>query len=97
VGTIFYDLTQQYVTNRVRGALTAHRDAMKAIEDAYSFLNGFSVADLQALGFSQPDATDLKTAAADAHEEVVLHNGGGLGAYTLPYNFSAAQNRVCGP
>lgn len=94
---MFFDLTQQYVTNTVRQALADHRAALARVENAYNFLNGFSVADLQVLGFTQPDAQDLKTAAADAHEEVVLHNGGGLGSYTLPYPFSAAQNRVCGP
>ena len=94
---MFYDVTQDVITSRVRNALANHRDAMKAVEDAYNFLAGFAVSDLVALGFDQADAQDIKTAAADAHEEVVLHYGGALGSYTLPYNFSAAQTRVVGP
>jgi hypothetical protein len=97
MATLFYDISQANVTARVRNALAGYRDAMKPVEDAYNFLQGFSISDLVALGFTTTDATDIKTAVADAHEEVILHAGGALGSYTLPYNFSAAQNRVIGP
>ena len=90
-------MTQASITSRVRNALANYRDAMKPVEDEYNFLAGFSVSDLVTLGFTQTDAQDIKTAIADAHEEVVLHGGGALGTYVLPYNFSAAQNRVIGP
>lgn len=94
---MFYDISQQYITTRVRQALADHRDALKRVEDAYNFLNGYSLADLEAIGFLAADAQDIKTATADAYEEAVLHAGGALGAYTLPYPFLAAQNRVIGP
>jgi hypothetical protein len=94
---MFYNVTQDYVAQRVRQALQNYRDAMKPIEDAYNFLNGYAVTDLEVLGFSPTDAQDIKTAVADAHQEVVIHSGGGLGSYTANYNFSAAQNRVMGP
>ena len=31
------------------------------------------------------------------HELVTLFNGGGLGTYTLPYNFSASMRTIVGP
>jgi hypothetical protein len=94
---MFYNITQDYVAQRVRQALQNYRDAMKNIEDANSFLAGYAVSDLVGLGFNAGDAQDIKTAVADAHQEVVIHSGGGLGSYTANYNFSAAQNRVIGP
>jgi hypothetical protein len=94
---VFYDVSQATVTSRVRNALSNYRDSMKPVEDVYRYLAGYSVADLVTLGFSNADAQDIKTAVADAHQEVVMHTGGGLGTYAANYDFSAAQNRVMGP
>jgi hypothetical protein len=77
--------------------LMAHRRALSDCEEFYQWISAQSLADLEALGLVAADAQALQTAFADAHEEVVLHNGGGLGLYTLPFNFGASQRQVIGP
>jgi hypothetical protein len=73
------------------------RRALEDIEDFYKWTSAQSLADLEALGLSPADAQALQTAFADGNELAVLYNGGGLGAYTLPFNFSASQRQVIGP
>lgn len=90
-------VTQQVVASNAQFLLLQHRAALEAVADFHAWLAAYSSADLVALGFSSADAQALLNAFADANEEAVLHNGGGLGTYTLPYNFSASQDAVIGP
>jgi hypothetical protein len=90
-------VTQQVVMSNAQALLVAHRNALEACGDFHSWLSAYAQADLVALGFSSGDAQAILNAFADANEEAVLHTGGGLGTYTLPFNFSASQNAVIGP
>jgi len=73
------------------------RTAFEAVEDFYQWLSAYAPSDLVALGFSSADAQNIFNAFADAHEEYVLRTGGGLGTYTLPFNFMASQRVIIGP
>ena len=90
-------VTQQVVASNAQALLVAHRNALESCNDFHSWLSQYVSADLVALGFSSGDAQSVLNAFADAAEEYTLHTGGGLGTYTLPYNFSASQNAVIGP
>ena len=93
-------VTQQVVASNAQALLVAHRNALENCNDFHSWLSQYVQADLVALGFSSGstgDAQAILNAFADAAEEYTLHTGGGLGTYTLPYNFSASQNAVIGP
>lgn len=94
---MFAGPTQQSVTAAAVIRLVALRNALEDVADFYKWTSAQALADLQALGFSATDAQTLQTAFADANELYALYNGGGLGAYTLPYNFSASQRQVIGP
>ena len=77
--------------------LAALRAALEGVADLYAWVSAQSLTTLEAAGLSASDAQAILTAAADATELAVLYNGGGLGTYTLPYNFSASQRQVIGP
>ena len=94
---IFGGITQAYVTNNAQAKLAALRRALEDAADLNQWLAAYSSADLVALGFTSADADAVKAALADANELYVLYNGGALGSYTLPYNFSASQRMVIGP
>ena len=94
---IFSGITQAYVTNNAQAKLLALRRALEDCANFYEWLSAYASADLVNLGFTQADADAILAAFADAHEEYVLHTGGGLGTYTIPYNFSASQNKIVGP
>ncbi|SRR5258706_3658009 len=93
----FVNITVALVQQQAINKLANLRQALSDITDLNAWLAGLSIADLVAIGFTSTDAQTLKTALADANELGVLYNGGGLGAYTLPYNFSASQRQVIGP
>lgn len=86
---------QQVIVNST-AKLRALRDALADIQDLYQWSSAQALADLEALGLTATDAQKLQTAIADANELAVLYKGGGLGAYTLPYNFSATQAEIIG-
>lgn len=90
-------ITQAYVNNNVQTKLLALRQALNNVNDLYLWLSAYAQSDLVTLGFTSADAQDILNAVADAHELYVLFTGGGLGTYTLPYNFSASQRIVVGP
>jgi hypothetical protein len=94
---VFESITVAGIHDQAVNRLTALRAALAACSDLNAWLAGLAIADLQAIGFSAADAQTLKTALADANELAVLYNGGGLGTYTLPYNFSASQRAIMGP
>ena len=94
---IFGGITQAYVTNNAQAKLLALRRALEDVADFRQWLSAYSSSDLVALGFTQADADAVLSAFADANELAVLYNGGGLGSYTLPYNFSASQRIIIGP
>jgi hypothetical protein len=87
----------QTLISQAQQRLMAHRKALADCDEFYLWLVAQSLGDLETLGLSPADAQALQTAFADVHEEVTLHNGGGLGAYTLPFNFGASQRQVIGP
>lgn len=87
----------QAIINTAVTRLLALRAAFQGIQDFQGWLSAQSDTDLIALGFSASDLSALRSAMADANEEATLHAGGGLGTYTLPYNFSASQRLVIGP
>lgn len=90
-------ITQAYVNNNVQTKLAALRQALNNVNDLYLWMSAYAQADLVALGFSAADAAAIFSAVSDARELYVLFTGGGLGTYTLPYNFSASQRIVVGP
>ena len=94
---IFGGITQAYVTNNAQAKLSALRRALEDAADMHQWLAAYADTDLVALGFTQADADQVLAAMADANELHVLYNGGDLGSYTLPYNFSASQRMVIGP
>lgn len=94
---IFGGISQAYVTNNAQAKLSALRRALEDAADMHQWLAAYSSADLVTLGFTQADADQILAALADANELHVLYNGGALGTYTLPYNFSASQRIVIGP
>lgn len=94
---IFGGITQAYVVNNAQAKLQALRRALEDVQDFHQWLAAYADTDLVALGFTQADADAVLSAFADASELATLYNGGGLGAYTLPYNFSASQRIVIGP
>lgn len=89
--------TEASVTTKAVSVLANLRDALKNAQDFYLWVSSQTDVDLEGLGFAAADVSMLKSAAADANELAVLYNGGGLGTYTLPYNFSASQRLVIGP
>jgi len=92
-------ITQAYVVNNAQAKLSALRHALADCENFYQWLAAYSATDLEAAPISM-DATSAQAilnAFADAHELNVLYGGGGLGTYTLPYNFAASQRVVIGP
>jgi hypothetical protein len=92
-------VTQATITGAVQGALLNLRRALEQVADLHSWISAYSAADLEAVpfSFSAADAQDILNALADAAELNTLYNGGGLGTYTLPYNFSNSQRVVIGP
>jgi hypothetical protein len=94
---IFGGISQAYVTNNAQAKLLALRRALEDVTDFHSWLAAYSSADLVALGFTAADAGAILSAFADASELATLYNGGALGSYTLPYNFSASQRVITGP
>lgn len=92
-------ITSAYVVNNAQAKLAALRSALDDVKDFYLWLSAYSAADLEAAPVSL-DATSAQAifnAFADANELYTLYTGGGLGTYTLPYNFSASQRVVIGP
>jgi hypothetical protein len=77
--------------------LLALRKALADIAELFGWLAAQADADLNGIGMAEADVTLLRSAMADAHELSVLYNGGALGSYTLPYNFSASQALIIGP
>lgn len=94
---VFGSTNSQLVINQAVNVLTNLRSALEAAADFHSWISEYSAADLEAIGFSPADASTILSAAADANELATLYNGGVLGTYTLPFNFSASQRAVVGP
>jgi len=94
---IFGGITQVNATTNAQARLSALRMALEAAADFYNWLSAYSQSDLETFGYTAADAEALLSAFADANELFVLYNGGSLGSYTLPYNFSASQRVVIGP
>ncbi len=94
---VFGSITQEQIAGNAQARLVNLKNAFEAVSDFYQWLSAYSQSDLEAVGFSPADASALLSAFADANEEYVLRNGGGLGSYTLPYNFSASQRVIIGP
>lgn len=90
-------LTQEAVTGNVQTALMGLRRALEDVTDLHTWIIAYSTGDLEALNFSAADAQAIFTALADAAKLADLYNGGALGSYTLPYNFSASMRQVIGP
>lgn len=76
--------------------LLALRKALSDIAELQAWLAAQADSDLNGIGLAEGDVTLLRSAMADANELVNLYNGGGLGSYTIPYNFSASQRLVIG-
>lgn len=92
-------ITASNVTSNAQARLMALRLALEAADDYYLWLSAYSAADLEAapLSLDSASAQALLNAFADAHEMHTLFTGGGLGSYTLPYNFSASMRVIIGP
>lgn len=94
-------LTVASIVNSVQQRLLAHRAALDALNELYSWSSGVALADLQAIGFSAADAGTLIAAIADAHAEYLLHTTGlPPGTYPQPasaYVYAASQTQVIGP
>ena len=90
-------ITAAQILPNVQSRLITLRKALEDIVDMYDWVSEQALADLEAAGFSQADAQAVQSAMADANAIAQLYLGGGLGSYTLPYNFSASQRQVIGP
>lgn len=90
-------VTGTFVLQQAQVRLKALRQALSDIQDLYKWTSAQSPTDLTGVGLTVADAAAVQSAVADANELAVLYNGGGLGTYTLPYNFSASQRLVIGP
>lgn len=92
-------ITASNVTTNAQARLMVLRQALEAANDYYLWMSAYSAADLQAapLNLDSVSAQALLNAFADAHELYTLFTGGGLGTYTLPYNFSASMRVIIGP
>lgn len=92
-------ITESNVTTNAQARLMALRLALEEAENYHAWLSAYAAADLEAapLSMDAASATALLSAFADAHELYVLFTGGGLGTYTLPYNFSASIDAIIGP
>lgn len=89
--------TQTSVTAATMNKLANLYRAMVAVQELHGWLSAYAQADLVNLGFTSGDAALIFGAVADANEIATLYFGGGLGTYTLPFNFSASQLDVTGP
>lgn len=89
--------TQASVTASVMNKLANLYRALVAVQELHGWLTAYAQSDLVTLGFSAGDAAAVFGAVADANEIATLYFGGGLGAYTLPFNFSVSQLVVLGP
>jgi hypothetical protein len=95
---VFGGITASNITTGAQARLMSLRLALQAADDYYLWLSGYNAGDLVAAGLANStDAQYLLNAFADAHELSVLANGGGLGTYTLPYNFMTSMRVVIGP
>lgn len=92
-------ITESNVTSNAQARLMTLRYALESAENFYLWISNYSASDLEAapLGLDSASAQALLNAFADAHELYNLYNGGALGSYTLPYNFSASQSVIIGP
>lgn len=94
------NLSPQQIFQQIIGALKAHRLALQACNDLYTWASGITAADLEAapLNISAGDATAILNALADVHNEYVNY-ALGLPA-VLPatgYKYGATQFALTGP
>lgn len=94
---IYSPITLAQVQGNAQSKLVTLQSALEAVNAFHLWLSAYTITDLQTLGYSAADAQSLTTAFADANELYILFNGGTLGTYTLPYNFSASQRVITGP
>ena len=92
-------ITASNVTSNAQSRLMQLRYALEAANNYYLWLSAYAASDLEAapLSLDAASAQALLNAFADAHELYTLYNGGALGTYTLPFNFSASQSVIIGP
>ena len=92
-------ITEAYIVNNAQAKLAALRRALEDCANFYGWLSAYAAADLEAAPVSMDAASAqaIFNAFADANELNTLFGGGALGAYTLPYNFSASMRVVIGP
>lgn len=92
-------ISEVYVVNNAQNKLIALRNALQACQNFYTWLSAYAVTDLEAAPISMDSvsAQAIFNAFADASELNKIYNGGALGTYTLPYNFSASQQVIIGP
>ena len=89
--------TTASVSGQAATVLFNLRRALHDVQDFYLWVAAQSDADLDSLFADGAYVQALRSAMADANELGVLYNGGALGTYSLPYNFSASQRLVIGP
>jgi hypothetical protein len=89
--------TAASVSGQAATVLFNLRRALRDAQDFYLWVAAQSDTDLDGLFTDPAYVSALRSAMADANELGVLYNGGALGTYTLPYNFSASQRLLIGP
>lgn len=94
---LFGSFTQAQISGNAQAKLVNLQTALQAAADYYVWLSANTQAELEAIGFSTADTTALFNAFADASELYTIYNGGTLGTYTLPYNFSTSIRVIMGP
>lgn len=95
MAVIFTDVAT--VRANAQARLVAVRQALTYAKEFSDWLSAYAQGDLVALGMSAEEVSVMFSAFADAAELNTLYTGGGLGSYTLPYNFSASMRRITGP
>ena len=98
---IFGGITQAYVTNNAQTKLAAVRNALENAENFYLWLSAYSLADLEATGFTAADAQDILSAFADVNALYQIYaTGQPPGTYpqaSSAYVYAASQRIVIGP
>jgi hypothetical protein len=88
------NLTKATVDATIGDAAQALNRAFLDVEAAQVFLAGYTVADLEALGYTADEANTLKSAMADLDRLRLVYQG--IEAVPEPYDFTTFARRVFG-
>jgi hypothetical protein len=98
---IFGAVTLAQVQGNTQAQLANLRSALEAVNDTFTWMSAYAIADLEALGYNAADAQSVLTAVADAHAVYLIYaTGQAPSTYPQvgsPYNYSTSQRVIIGP